>query len=159
MADIKEDDHKRLLAEATAKATTDAQAAATARIGGIMSCDEAAGRATLAQHLAFKTAMSVDEAKVLLSVSAKEVTATAPAAGAAATTEQTAVAGTKTKEQIAADFAATMDKSKHPNLHQDGGGDEEQNASGDQATTILKNYAAHGGYVRKSHDEEKSRRQ
>lgn len=43
-----------------------------ARIRSIMECDEAVGRNALAKHLAFNTGMSVDEAKALLSVSAKE---------------------------------------------------------------------------------------
>lgn len=40
-----------------------------ARISGIQSCDEAKGRESLANHLAFNTEMSVDEAKKLLAAS------------------------------------------------------------------------------------------
>ena len=44
-----------------------------ARIREISTSDEAKGREQLAQHLAFNTSMSSDEAKALLAVSAKEV--------------------------------------------------------------------------------------
>jgi signal peptide peptidase SppA len=43
-----------------------------ARIREISTSDEAKGREALAQHLAFSTSMSADEAKALLAVSAKE---------------------------------------------------------------------------------------
>jgi hypothetical protein len=38
-----------------------------ARISGIMSCDEAKGRETLAEHFAFNTSLSLDDAKAALS--------------------------------------------------------------------------------------------
>lgn len=43
-------------------------AEATARIQAILTCDEAKGRSQMAQHLAFQTKMSADEAKALLAV-------------------------------------------------------------------------------------------
>lgn len=43
-----------------------------ARIRAIMTCEESQGREKLAQHLAFNTSMSADEARALLAVSAKE---------------------------------------------------------------------------------------
>lgn len=46
-----------------------------ARIKDIQTCDEAKGRTKLAAHLAFNTAMGVDEAKALLAASAVEATA------------------------------------------------------------------------------------
>ena len=42
------------------------------RIAAITGCEEANGRASLASHLAFKTGMSVDEAKATLAASPKE---------------------------------------------------------------------------------------
>lgn len=42
-----------------------------ARVAGILDSDEAKGRGKLAQHLAFKTAMSVDDAKVALMAAPK----------------------------------------------------------------------------------------
>lgn len=49
-----------------------ARADERARVSGILNCEEAEGRAQLAQHLAFKTSMSVDEAKTCLAASASE---------------------------------------------------------------------------------------
>jgi signal peptide peptidase SppA len=46
------------------------------RIQAILDCDEASGRTNLAKHLAFNSRMSVEEAKSLLAVSAKEATKT-----------------------------------------------------------------------------------
>lgn len=58
------------------QAVADAKAAgaqeATARISAIMTCEEAQGRAALANHFAFKTTMSVDDAKASLAVAPKE---------------------------------------------------------------------------------------
>lgn len=50
----------------TTKVATDAAAAEQARISGILQCDEAEGRSKLAQHFAFNTKMSVEEAKAAL---------------------------------------------------------------------------------------------
>lgn len=52
----------KAVADATAAATT----AANERIQGILALDEANGREDLAQHFAFKTQMSVDDAKAAL---------------------------------------------------------------------------------------------
>ncbi len=77
--------------EAIAKATADgAKAGATqerARISAILDSEEAKGRTKLAAHIAFKTAMSADEAKAMLSASAVDspaASAVAPDAAAAA---------------------------------------------------------------------------
>ena len=43
--------------------------AAQARIGGILKCDEAKGRETLAHHLAFATSTSLEDAKATLAAS------------------------------------------------------------------------------------------
>jgi signal peptide peptidase SppA len=54
------------------KASRDEAASAErTRISGIMTCDEAKGRDALANHLAFKTSMSVDEAKGILAQAPK----------------------------------------------------------------------------------------
>lgn len=52
--------------EELATAQTEARTAERARVSGIQGCDEAKGRAALANHLAFNTSMSVVEAKALL---------------------------------------------------------------------------------------------
>lgn len=54
-----------------------------ARIRDIQTCDEAKGRSKLAAHLAFNTAMGVDDAKALLSASAVEQATENGAAGQA----------------------------------------------------------------------------
>ncbi|MDX1816109.1 MAG: S49 family peptidase [Marinobacter sp.] len=48
---------------------TDAAKAEQARISGILQCEEAEGKSKLANHLAFNTAMSVDDAKAALAAS------------------------------------------------------------------------------------------
>lgn len=60
------------VAAQVATAKTEGAAAMQARIREIHTCDEAKGRASLASHLAFNTAMGVDEAKALLAASAVE---------------------------------------------------------------------------------------
>lgn len=55
--------------------------AAQARIGSILNCEEAANRSKLANHLAFETSMSVEEAKKLLAVSAEDKKPEAEAGG------------------------------------------------------------------------------
>lgn len=51
------------------KVAADARKAERERVNGILNCEEAKGRPTLAQHLASDTDMSVDEAKKLLAKS------------------------------------------------------------------------------------------
>jgi signal peptide peptidase SppA len=65
---------------AASAATVDAAANEQARIRAILTSDEAKGRDALAQHLAFNTRMSADEAKVMMAVAP----AAAPAASSAA---------------------------------------------------------------------------
>lgn len=62
-------------AKKLAEAQTAAGAAAQARISAILTHAEAAGRATLAQHLAFKTTQSVDEAVAMLTAAPKQTAA------------------------------------------------------------------------------------
>lgn len=67
------------VAAARAEGATQMQA----RIRDIQTCDEAKGRASLASHLAFSTAMGVDDAKALLAASAVEAATAATASGQA----------------------------------------------------------------------------
>lgn len=62
-------------AAAQATAVADARKAERERISGIMGCDEAKERQVLAKHLATGTDMSVDAAKAVLAVAAKEAKA------------------------------------------------------------------------------------
>lgn len=84
-----------------------ASKAERARIQGITGCEEAKGREQMANHLAFNTTMSVDEAKGLL--------ATAPKV--------------EPKAEATNPLAAAMANSKQPNLGADG-----TEATGEQAS-------------------------
>lgn len=82
-----------------AKATADAQKAERARVSGIQSCEEAKGRESLANHLAFNTSMSIDEAKAMLAAAPKAEAEAKPANA----------------------FEAAMNNGQHPNVGADGG--------------------------------------
>lgn len=92
---------------ATEKAAADARVAERARVSGIITCEEAKGRTQLANHLAMKTDMSVEQAKETLA--AAPVEAAAPAAGNP--------------------FKNAMDNGQHPNVGVDGGQGGEQSAA------------------------------
>lgn len=79
------------------KVAADARAAERTRVSGIMGCDEAKGRESLANHIAMNTDMSLDDAKKMLAAS--------PKADAAAPTGNA--------------FKAHMDKDEHPNVGAD----------------------------------------
>lgn len=96
--------------KAEQEAATAAAAAATTRIQGILGCDEAKGRSALANHLAFKTTMSVDDAKITLAAAAVENAGTNP-------------------------FKETMDNTDHPNVGAGGGPLNEK--QGEAAAGIL----------------------
>lgn len=55
----------------TAAAAAEARQAERARVNGILTCEEAKGRETLANHIAMNTEMSVDDAKKMLAASPK----------------------------------------------------------------------------------------
>lgn len=83
MSDISKEDLDRAVAAARAEEQAAAKAAAedsakqaTARISAIQTCEEAKGRESLANHIAFSTSMSADEAKALLAASPKEAGST-----------------------------------------------------------------------------------
>ena len=65
-----------------------------ARISGIVGCEEASGRASLASHLAFKTEMSVEQAKALLAAAPKEAAASQAAGISALDAAMEAAGGT-----------------------------------------------------------------
>ena len=106
-------------------AKADAVKAERARVSGIVGCDEAKGRESLAQHLAYQTDTGVDAAKLILAASPK-----ASGSGAA--------------------FKEAMDNGAHPNVGAVGGG-----ANGDKpgeqsaAAGILASVRASGqrGYI------------
>lgn len=65
-----------------AAAPADVAKAERERVQSILGCEEAKDRGTFASHLAFSTEMSVDEARKLLAVAAKEPQAAQPARNA-----------------------------------------------------------------------------
>ena len=72
--------------EAKAEGMKEGQKAAQERISAILSCEEASKRSKLANHLAFNTTMSAEDAKAALAASAEDapVAAATPAVGALA---------------------------------------------------------------------------
>jgi signal peptide peptidase SppA len=63
--------HEQAIATATATGVAQGEANATARIGAILGSEEAKGRGDLANHFAFKTTMSAEDAVAALAVSPK----------------------------------------------------------------------------------------
>ena len=63
--------HEKAIADAKAEAFGEGITAAQTRIGAILGSDEAKGRETQANHIAFKTNMNVEDAVGLLAASAK----------------------------------------------------------------------------------------
>ncbi len=105
------------------------QADERSRIKGIMSCDEAQGRGELANHLAFETSMSVDDAKGILAAAPKATTA-------------------QSQEQKPASdaFSQAMQTEDHPNLSADGVDEQAETGTVDaQASAILADFKAATG--------------
>ena len=98
-------------------AAAEARTAERARVSGILGCEEAKGRESLASHLAMHTDMSVDAAKAVLASAPAAVAAAAPAAAAPAATAPAADATNP--------FKAAMDADKHPKVGADGAGGED----------------------------------
>jgi signal peptide peptidase SppA len=100
------------------------------RMAGIMNCEEAAGKAKLANHLALNTDMSVDAAKAVLAAAAPEQAATAPAA---ASNEN--------------GFTRYMDADKHPQVGADSeaGDEHDHGQKQSNASRILASQAAATG--------------
>lgn len=86
-----------------AKVAAEARTAERTRINGILGCEEAKGRQTLAQHLASQTDMSVEDAKKTLAAS--------PVEGAAK-----------------GGFSAAMGKLPNPKVGADAGSEGEEDA-------------------------------
>lgn len=71
MSDATKPGDTKAAQEEITKAQVEAVKAERARVSGIQTCEEAKGREALASHLAFKTEMSVDDAKAVLAASPK----------------------------------------------------------------------------------------
>jgi hypothetical protein len=117
------------LAAATTQAATEARAAERTRISAIMGHADAAGRETLANHLAMNTDLSPEAAATILAASPKA----APPA----------------KETTAnnSNFLAAMDKGKHPNVGTgEGDGGEGEDSAITPGQRILATQARVSGY-------------
>lgn len=97
-------------------ARADGAVAERERIAGIMNCDAAKDRPNMAQHLAFNTSMSVDDAMAMLNVAGVET----QAASLADPADQKKA----DKPETNAHFMNAMDNSTHPNVGSNG--DENQ---------------------------------
>jgi signal peptide peptidase SppA len=131
----KEGNNTPAAGQPAAAVNQDAAKAERARVQGILACAEAEGRGDMANHLAFNTSMSVDEAKGLLAV--------APKAAATTTTTTPAATGTTTFEQA-------MNNTAHPNVGADNAGAPAAGGDGKQspeqaAAAIYADFAAMTG--------------
>lgn len=108
--------------------TTDAKQNERQRISAIVTCDAADGRAKLANHLAFNTDMSVDEATAVLEASGKE----------------TVEKETPDSAEKPNPFSAAMESTDNPNV-----GADDENGDGedlDQASVICRDFQTSTGY-------------
>lgn len=112
------------------------QKAERERCSAILGCEEAKGNSTLANHLAFNTQLSVDEAKGMLAASVP-ATAAAPVAATPAATAPAAATPNPFKE--------AMDADKQPNVGADGDGQPTAAAGGERAKEILANFRLASG--------------
>ena len=98
------------------------QKAERERIAGITGCEEAKGRSSLANHLAFNTSMSLEDAKGMLAVAGKDAAA-APAAPVAATNALEQAMAATAQPNVGADSAAAAaangDVPKHMSILND----------------------------------------
>jgi ClpP class serine protease len=124
------------VAAARAENATAISAAVTAerdRIGAILGSDEAKGRETQAHFIAFKSAMTVDEAKAMLGASAK-VEVTPP----------------KTQAETGADFDAAMGQTPNVGASVDKGNDTHTSDDDASAITSLAALVGLKGFAKKS---------
>lgn len=117
-------------AENTQVSDTEAKQAERQRISAIVNCDAADGRGKLANHLAFNTDMTVEEATAVLEASGKD------AAENTETPKQNA--GSKTP------FDSAMDNSDNPNVGADDSAQDQQDK--DASAQILADFQSATGY-------------
>lgn len=107
----------------TAKLSAEAAGAERTRMRAILTCDEAKDRTALAEHIAFNTSMSVDEAKAMLAAAPKQ-----------------APQGTTNP------FETAMAATENPNVGADGGKrDEGEDDVAKQTAALLRAYGAASG--------------
>lgn len=114
--------------EAAAQAAAEARAAERARVSGILGCEEAKGRESLAKHLATNTDLSVDAAKAVLAAAPKEA---------------------KPEGNLLVD---AMNRTEQPNVGSDGGEGEDKKAEkkpGEIGADIWAFYAERSGAAKR----------
>ena len=131
-----EGDEAARLESARNEAKAEGAKAAQERIGAILNCEEAGKRTKLANHLAFNTQMSVEDARTTLAASAED----APAVVAAAAETAPVVPG-------ASALAAAMASDNNKTVGVEAGGDTDKKAS--VAERISKNFASATGIGKK----------
>jgi len=120
---------------AAAPAAAAPEATERARIQGILGSEEAKERGALANHLAFNTSMSADDAKALLAVSGKDT----PAAAAAPVLTPAAAAPSA--------LELAMNNTAQPNLNaNEGGGAAAPGGNPDKAAAILGDFERMTGH-------------
>lgn len=131
-----------LSAEAHAAAVEEGKKAEQTRISGIMSCEAATGRSKLANHLAFSTTMSVEDAQATLAASGLD-----PVQAAAVDTKTNLE--TPKPENNANHFANAMNNSQHPNVGADNGDEglsAEEKADRDDVNSLMSSYTKATGF-------------
>lgn len=121
----------------TTMSAEDKQAIITAereRCSAITGSEEGLANPKLANHLAFNTQLSVDEAKATLS-----------AAGAAPAAPAAAAEPAKPAAASADPFKETMDADKHPNVEADGNQPNGEKAKAGTTSSLLSSYQAMTG--------------
>ena len=126
--------------DATANtATVDATAAATnaerTRISSIMQSPEAAKNQSLANHIAFNTDMSVEQATAMMAASAPATTQAAPATAPATTQAAPATEPATTHAATTTPLQSAMSVTEQPNLL----ADKPTEASNNQNQGLLSN--------------------
>lgn len=117
---------------ARAEGTAQGATAERTRISAIMKCDEAKDKQAMASHIAYNTAMTLEDAKGMLNAAAVEVVATVPA---------------KKETAKVNHFEQAMDKSPNPEIGAEGGQlAEGELSTDDQVKSIMGNYGAISGF-------------
>lgn len=117
-------------------AKKEAATAERSRISGIMGCDAAKNRTTLANHIAFNTTMSVDDATGMLAASPEN----APVAAAPVVAPATAAAPAATTTADSP-FGTVMAIANHPEAGADAGEEAENNAQPDGLMAAMSSVA------------------
>ena len=142
--DMDEAEVKAAIAEGIATGLAESRAADRKRRSEIMALDEAKDRPKLAAYLVNETDMTVDAAKAMLAVSAKETPEKPAPTAAEIAAAAAAGGGTKTNH-----FAEAMDRTVNPNVGADGenggGAGGEEPTPEKKAAGLIANFTAMTG--------------